>query len=60
MRDLSVFVKEREQASTLYKRPIHAFNALITIHFITQLQGAFFTGMIIVYAQGMALLAVLR
>jgi 6-phosphogluconate dehydrogenase len=57
MRDLSVFVKEREQASALYKRPIQ----LSTIDhntFIKRLQGALFTGLIIVYAQGMALLKV--
>lgn len=57
MRDLSVFVKEREQANDIYKRPIH----LLKIDhntFIKQLQDAFFTAMIIVYAQGMALLSI--
>jgi 6-phosphogluconate dehydrogenase len=57
MRDLSVLVKQREQASHLYKRPI---TLLTTDHvaFIKQLQGALFTGMIIAYAQGMALLSI--
>lgn len=57
MRDMSVFVKERDQASHLYKRPIPL---LTTDHdtFINQLQGAIFTGMIVAYAQGMALLSI--
>lgn len=57
MRDLSVLVKEREQASALYKRPI----PLATVDqktFLKQLQDALFSAMIIVYAQGMALLTV--
>jgi 6-phosphogluconate dehydrogenase len=57
LRDLSVFTKEREQASALYRRPI----PLLTIDhttFINQLKDAFFAAMIIVYAQGMALLTV--
>lgn len=57
MRNLSIFVKEREQASSLYKRPI----PLSTVHhktFLKQLQSAFYAGMITVYAQGMALLTV--
>jgi 6-phosphogluconate dehydrogenase len=57
MRALSVFVNEREQASLLYKRPIGLL-AVNHQNFLKQLQGAFFTGMITVYAQGMALLKV--
>ncbi|MHB8520005.1 MAG: NADP-dependent phosphogluconate dehydrogenase [Limisphaerales bacterium] len=57
MRDLSVFEKERQQAGTIYQRPIRRFaddhNA-----FLTRLGRAFFAAMIITYAQGMALLAV--
>ncbi|MGB6976762.1 MAG: NADP-dependent phosphogluconate dehydrogenase [Gammaproteobacteria bacterium] len=57
MRDLSVLVKEREQAGVLYKRPIPL---LIIDHnlFLKRLQSALFIGLIIVYAQGMALLTV--
>ena len=57
MRDLSVLVKEREQASGLYKRPIPIFKDDQPI-FLKQLKGAFFTGMIITYAQGFAILQV--
>jgi len=57
MRDLSVFVKEREQASKLYKNPMMLANVDHNI-FIKQLQGALFSSMIMVYAQGMMLLAV--
>lgn len=57
MRDLSVLVKERAQASTLINRPI---SMLVKDHdtLIKQLQEALFTSLIIVYAQGMALLKV--
>ena len=57
MRDLSVLVKERAQASTLINRPI---SILIKDHdsLIKQLQEALFISLIIVYAQGMALLKV--
>jgi 6-phosphogluconate dehydrogenase len=57
MRNLSVLVKERQQASALYQRPIIR---LTVDHktFLKQLQSAFYLGMIIVYAQGMALLTV--
>lgn len=55
MRDLSVFIKEREQANNLYQRPIKPFTMDQTI-FINQLKEAFFAAMIIVYAQGLALL----
>lgn len=57
MRDLSVFVKEREQMNRLYQRPIQTFTMDETT-FIDQLQKAFFAAMIMVYAQGMALLTV--
>jgi 6-phosphogluconate dehydrogenase len=55
MRDLSVFVQEREQASALYHRPILQFSSDHT-ELIKQLKDAFFVAMIVVYAQGMALL----
>lgn len=55
MRDMSVFTTEREQASGIYQRPIKSItNDQDT--FLAQLQHALFSGMIIVYAQGMALL----
>lgn len=57
MRDLSVLVKEREQASALYQRPIQLLDVNHKA-FLKQLKGAFFTGMIVAYAQGMALLSV--
>ena len=57
MRDLSVLVKERKQASFLYTRPIYLLTGDHTV-FLKQLQDALFTGMITVYAQGMAVLAV--
>ena len=57
MRDLSVFTREREKASALYQRSLRCFagdrNA-----FLTQLGRALFAGMMIIYAQGMALLVV--
>jgi 6-phosphogluconate dehydrogenase len=57
MRDLSVFSKEREQISALYRRSMPLLN-IDHATFINQLQAAFYTAMIIVYAQGMALLTV--
>jgi 6-phosphogluconate dehydrogenase len=57
MRDLSVFVTEREQASAIYQRPQRRFNGDRDA-FLIQLGHALFAGMIIIYAQGMALLAV--
>jgi 6-phosphogluconate dehydrogenase len=57
MRDLSVFEKEREQADAIYQRSIRRFKSDRDI-FLTQLGHALFAGMIITYAQGMALLAV--
>jgi 6-phosphogluconate dehydrogenase len=57
MRDLSVFTKEREEASAIYQRSIRRLpgdrNA-----FLTQLGHALNAAMIITYAQGLALLAV--
>jgi 6-phosphogluconate dehydrogenase len=57
MRDLSVFSKEREQAGGMYPRAIRRL-AGDRDKFLTQLGRALFAGMIIIYAQGMALLAV--
>jgi 6-phosphogluconate dehydrogenase len=57
MRDLSVFVKEREQSSAIYQRSIRRFNNDRDT-FLAQLSHALFAGMITVYAQGLALLAV--
>ena len=57
MRDLSVFVKEREQSCATYQRPIrHLNNGHDT--FLAQLSHALLAGLIIIYAQAMALLAV--
>jgi 6-phosphogluconate dehydrogenase len=57
MRDLSVFAKEREQAGAIYQRPQRRV-AVNPDMFLSQLYSALFGGMIIIYAQGMALLAV--
>ncbi|HZM05622.1 MAG TPA: NADP-dependent phosphogluconate dehydrogenase [Candidatus Saccharimonadales bacterium] len=57
MRDLSVFEKEREQASAIYQRPIRRFTGDRDT-FIKQLGRALYAAMIVTYAQGMALLAV--
>jgi 6-phosphogluconate dehydrogenase len=57
MRDLSVLVKQREQANTLYKRSISLLSVDRDV-FLTQLQSALLVGMLAVYAQGMALLSV--
>lgn len=56
-RDLSTLVTEREQASALYPLSLPRFTASPDI-FLVQLQHALYAGMIIAYAQGMALLAV--
>jgi len=56
MRDLSTFANEREQASALYHRSVRRLEGDRDT-FLTQLGRALFVGMIIVYAQGMALLA---
>ena len=57
MRDLSVFAKERERASALYQHSQHRFSGAHKT-FLTQLGRALFAGIIITYAQGMALLVV--
>ena len=57
MRDLSVFENQREKASKVFHRPVRQFKGDKDI-FLKQLHNALYTGMIIVYAQGMALLAV--
>jgi 6-phosphogluconate dehydrogenase len=57
MRDLSVFTKEREQAGTLYQRAQRRFTGDREA-FLTQLSRALFAGIILTYAQGLALLAV--
>ncbi len=56
MRDLSVLIKQRKEANILYPRPIAL---LKTDHaeFIQQLHDALYVAMIIVYAQGMSLIA---
>ena len=55
MRDLSVFAKEREQASAIYQRPLRRFDGDRDT-FLAQLDRALYAGMIITYAQGLALL----
>jgi 6-phosphogluconate dehydrogenase len=57
MRDMSVLTKEREQASTIYRRGIQRGSSNGEAC-IAQLGRALFAGMITTYAQGMALLAV--
>ncbi len=55
MRDLSVLVKEREEESRLYSSPSATMN---TSNDMSKLKEAFYSAMIMVYAQGFALLAV--
>jgi 6-phosphogluconate dehydrogenase len=57
IRDLSVFEKEREQAGAIYQRPIRRLTGDRDT-FIKQLGRALYAGMLITYAQGMALLTV--
>jgi 6-phosphogluconate dehydrogenase len=57
LRDLSVLVKERTQASVIYPSSSQQFTGDAEI-FITQLHHALYAAIIITYAQGMALLAV--
>ncbi|HVV69334.1 MAG TPA: NADP-dependent phosphogluconate dehydrogenase [Gammaproteobacteria bacterium] len=57
MRDLSGFVSERQQASVLYPSPTFQLTSDATL-LIQQLQQALFASLLIVYAQGMALLKV--
>jgi 6-phosphogluconate dehydrogenase len=55
MRDLSVFEKQRETAGEIFKRPIPPFDGDREL-FLYQLGRALYAGMIIAYAQGMAVL----
>jgi 6-phosphogluconate dehydrogenase len=57
MRDLSVFVKEREQAGAIYQRSQRRFTGDPDT-FRAQLHRALFAAMIITYAQGLSLLVV--
>jgi 6-phosphogluconate dehydrogenase len=57
MRDMSVFTKEREQASGMYPRAIRRLTG-DRAKFLAQLDRALLTGMITIYAQGFALMAV--
>lgn len=57
MRDLSVLTELRQKASKLYDRPIPQLKMDSSL-FSTQLQHAYYVGMIITYAQGMSLLSV--
>ena len=57
MRDLSIFAKERDQASKIYQRPLQRFTSGREA-FLKQLQSALYTAMLITYAQGLALLTV--
>jgi 6-phosphogluconate dehydrogenase len=57
MRDLSVVAQQREQSSSIYQRPIHGLDG-DRAAFLGQLGRAMVASMIIVYAQGLALLAV--
>jgi len=57
MRDLSVYAKERLQASKLYQRPIKNLSHEKTA-FVKQIKSALFSGILITYAQGFALLNV--
>jgi 6-phosphogluconate dehydrogenase len=55
MRDLSVFEKQRETAGEIFKRSIPPFGGDHKI-FLDQLAHALYGGMIVAYAQGMAVL----
>ena len=56
MRDLSVLEKQRKTAGEIFQRPIPPFGGDRKI-FLDQLGHALYAGMIIAYAQGMAVLA---
>jgi 6-phosphogluconate dehydrogenase len=56
MRDMSVLVQEREQASLIYQRSSSSFTSDPKL-FLIELRSAFFAAMIITYAQGFAILA---
>ncbi len=57
MRDLSAFITEREQASKIYQKSLPRPRLDLDV-FLLQLHHAFFAAMMIVYAQGMALLKI--
>lgn len=57
MRDMSVFEKQRERADKVLHRTVQQFKGDQNI-FLSQLRHALYTGMIITYAQGMAVLTV--
>ena len=57
MRDLSVFARERQEASVIYQRTQPPFTGDRDV-FLTQMARALFAGMVSVYAHGMALLTV--
>jgi 6-phosphogluconate dehydrogenase len=57
LRDMSVFTKEREQASGMYQRAIARFTG-DRAKFLAQLGRALFGAMMTIYAQGFALMAV--
>jgi 6-phosphogluconate dehydrogenase len=56
MRDLSVFERQREKAGEIFKRPIPPFAGDRKI-FLDKIGHALYAAMIVVYAQGMAVLA---
>jgi len=55
MRDLSVFKDEREIANQVFKGPPHHYGGDSRL-FIQELRNAFYAGMILTFAQGLALL----
>jgi 6-phosphogluconate dehydrogenase len=57
MRDMSVFTKEREQASGMYQRAIPRSTG-DRVKFLAQLGRALFAAMVTIYAQGFALMSV--
>jgi 6-phosphogluconate dehydrogenase len=56
MRDMSMFAKERQQAGAIYQRVMPRCKS-DRVTFVTQLGRALYAGLIMCYAQGMALLA---
>jgi 6-phosphogluconate dehydrogenase len=57
MRDMSLLIKERKQASAMYHRPMPRFAGDRDVS-LKRLRRALYTAMISIYAQGMALLVV--
>jgi 6-phosphogluconate dehydrogenase len=57
MRDLSMFELLREEAENIFVRPVNHIN-LDTKIILKQLRNAFYSGMIIAYAQGMSVLTI--